>query len=68
MIIKSTLDQSTSNLRLMRELSAWSPETFLSGAEISTVVPLLNNILKTFIEPTTFVTNRQLLSKHKFEK
>jgi hypothetical protein len=52
----------------MRELSAWSPETFLSGAEISTVVPLLNNILKTFVEPTTFVTNRQLLSKHKFEK
>lgn len=31
-------------------------------------MPLLNNILKTFVDPTTFVTNRQLLSKHKFEK
>lgn len=68
MIITSTLEQSTSNLKLMRALSTWSPETFLSGAEITTVVPLLNNILKTFVDPTTFVTNRQLLSKHKFEK
>ncbi len=67
-IITSTLEQSTSNLKLMRELTAWSPETFLGGAEISTVVPLMNNILKTFVDPTTFVTNRQLLSKHKFEK
>ncbi len=28
----------------------------------------MNNILKTFVDPTTFVTNRQLLSKHKFQK
>ena len=68
MVINSTLDQSTSNLKLMRELSAWSPQTFLSGAQISTVVPLLNNILNTFVDPVTFVTNRQLLSKYKFDK
>lgn len=29
---------------------------------------LLNNILYTFIEPTSFVANRQLISKFKFEK
>lgn len=68
MTISSTLDQSTSNLKLMRALSEWSPETFLSGAEISTVVPLLNNIMKTLVDPTTFVANRQLLSRFKFEK
>ncbi len=28
----------------------------------------MNNILKTFVDPTTFVTNRQLLSKHRFER
>ena len=28
----------------------------------------MNNILKTFVDPTTFVTNRQLLNKHKFER
>jgi hypothetical protein len=31
-------------------------------------VPLLNNIVKTFVDPTTFVANRQLLSKFKFKK
>jgi hypothetical protein len=28
----------------------------------------MNNILKTFVDPTTFVTNRQLLLKHRFER
>lgn len=60
------MNQSTSNLKLMRELSAWSPETFLSEAERTTVVPLLNTILKTFVDPTTFAANRQLLMKYKF--
>ncbi len=66
--MSSTLQQSTSNLKLMKELSAWSPDTFLTEAERSTVVPLLNNILKTFVDPTTFVANRQLIVQYKFEK
>ncbi len=32
------------------------------------MVPLLNNVLKTFVDPTTFVANKQLLGKHKFER
>jgi hypothetical protein len=65
-IIGSTLNQSTSNLKLMRELSAWSPETFLSEAERKTLVPLLDNIVKSFVDPTAFTANRQLLFKFKF--
>ena len=29
---------------------------------------LLNNILRTFVDPTSFVANRQLLAKFKFDK
>lgn len=29
---------------------------------------LLNNILQTFIDPTSFVANRQLINNFKFEK
>lgn len=32
-----------------------------------TAVPLLNNIIKTFVDPGAFTSNRQLLSKFKFE-
>lgn len=62
------MQQSTSNLKLMRDLSAWSPETFLTEADRSTVVPLLNNILKTFVDPGAFASNRQLLTKFKFDR
>lgn len=66
-IIGSTLSQSTSNLKLMRDLSVWSPETFLTEADRTTAVPLLNNILKTFVDPGAFTSNRQLITKFKFE-
>ena len=32
------------------------------------IVLLLNNILRTFVDPTSFVANRQLLAKFKFDK
>lgn len=67
-IIGSTLSQSTSNLKLLRNLSAWSPETFLTEADRSTAVPLLNNILKTFVDPGAFASNRQLVAKFKFDR
>lgn len=67
-IIGSTLNQSSSNLKLMRDLSVWSPETFLTEADRSTAVPLLNNILKTFVDPGAFTSNRQLITKFKFER
>lgn len=51
----------------MRDLSNWSPETFLTEADRSTAVPLLNNILKTFVDPGAFAANRQLVNKFKFE-
>ena len=41
MQMSSTLQQNTSNLRLMRDLSGWSPETFLSDASLSTIAPLI---------------------------
>jgi hypothetical protein len=50
----------------MRDLSTWSPETFLTEADRSTAVPLLNNILKTFVDPGAFAANRQLVNKFKF--
>lgn len=62
------MNQSTSNIKLLKELSKWSPETFFSEAFLGDVVHLLNNILQTFIDPTSFVANRQLVNKYKFEK
>lgn len=50
----------------MRDLSVWSPETFLTEADRTTAVPLLNNILKTFVDPGAFTSNRQLITKFKF--
>ena len=41
---------------------------FLSEASISSVVPLMNNILHSFIEPTSFIANRLFIEKFKFEK
>jgi hypothetical protein len=66
-IIGSTLSQSSSNLKLMRDLSVWSPGTFLTEADRTTAVPLFNNILKTFVDPGAFTSNRQLVTKFKFE-
>lgn len=62
------MHQSTSNIKLLKELSKWSPETFFSEAFLGDIVHLLNNMLQTFIEPTSFVSNRQLITKYKFEK
>ena len=56
-----------SNLKLMRELSAWSPEIFLTEADIKTAVPLLNNALRTFVDAGSFSSNRSLMTKFKFE-
>lgn len=67
-VIGSTLSQSTSNLKLIRDLSVWSPETFLTEADRKTAVPLLNNILKTFVDPGAFTADPQLLLKFKFER
>jgi len=67
-IISSTLSQSTSNLKLIRDLTVWSPETFLTEADRKTAVPLLNNILKTFVDAGAFAANPQFLLKFKFER
>ena len=64
----ANLEQCKSNLKLMRELSGWSPETFLTEADRMTAVPLLNNALRTFIDAGSFATNRGLLAKFKFER
>lgn len=66
--IHATLQQSASNLKLIKELSKWSPETFFSEAFLNDIVLLLNNILATFMDPTSFISNRQLLLKFKFDK
>ena len=62
------MQQVTSNIKVIRDLSQWSPESFLADASVSTIVPLLNVFLSTFIEPTSFVANRPLVAKFKFEK
>jgi hypothetical protein len=67
-IISSTLSQSTSNLKLISSLTVWSPETFLTEADRKTAVPLLNNILKTFVDAGAFTANPQFLLKFKFER
>lgn len=66
--LASTLQQSTSNVKLLRDLSAWSPDTFHNQAFLTSIVPLLNIILKTLVDPTSFVANRQLTNKYKFDK
>lgn len=66
--IQATLLHCTSNIKLIRELSKWSPTTFFSEAFLEYIAKLLNNILHTFIDPTAFVANRQLINKYKFEK
>lgn len=65
-IMGANLELCKSNLKLMRELSSWSPETFLSEADIKTAVPLLNLALRTFIEAGSFSSNRELMAKFKF--
>ena len=63
-----TLQQSTSNTKLLRDLSAWSPETFHNEAFLTSIIPLLNIILKTLVDPTSFVANREITNKYKFDK
>ena len=60
------LQQSTSNIKLLRDLSNWSPETFHNEAFLTSIVPLLNTILKTLVDPASFVSNRQITAKYKF--
>jgi hypothetical protein len=52
------LQQSVSNLQLLRDLSSWSPETFHAEAFLTTAVPLFNNMLRTIVDPTSFANNR----------
>ena len=54
-------------LEQARAIKANYTETFLTEADKSTAVPLLNNILKTFVDPGAFASNRQLVTKFKFE-
>ena len=65
--MQANLEQCKSNLKLMRELSSWSPETFLTEADRRTAVPIMNLALRTFVDPATFTSNRQLLAKFKFD-
>lgn len=62
------LQQSVSNLKLLRDLSSWSPETFHAEAFLTTAVPLFNNMLRTLADPTSFANNREIVAKYKFEK
>jgi len=62
------LEAIKSNLKLMNELSVWSPETFLTEPDRRTAVPLLNNALRTFVDAASFSSNRELLAKFKFER
>jgi hypothetical protein len=62
------LQQSVSNLKLLRDLSNWSPETFHAEAFLTTAVPLFNNMLRTLVDPTSFANNRDIVAKYKFEK
>lgn len=64
--MQGNLEMCKSNLKLMRELSVWSPETFLTEADRKTAVPLFNNALRTFVDAATFTSNRELLAKFKF--
>ena len=66
-VMGANFEQCKSNLDLMRELSVWSPETFLTEADRKTAVPLLNNALRTFVNAASFISNRELLAKFKFE-
>lgn len=61
------LEMCKSNLQLMSALSSWSPETFLTEADRKTAVPILNLALRTFVDPATFTSNRELLAKCKFD-
>jgi hypothetical protein len=54
----ANLEQCKSNLKLMRELSVWSPGTFLTEADRKSAVPLLNNALRTFVDTGNFTSNR----------
>lgn len=56
--ITGNLQQSVSNLKLLRDLSNWSPETFHAIEFLSTVVPMINNMLRTLVDPTSFANNR----------
>lgn len=63
----ANLEMCKSNIKVMRELSGWSPEIFLTEADLKTAVPLLNNALRTFIDAGSFSSNRELMMKFKFE-
>lgn len=62
------LQQSVSNLKLLKNLSGWSPETFHAEAFLSTTVPLLDNMLKTLVEPATFANDLAIVNKYSFKK
>jgi ubiquitin conjugation factor E4 B len=62
------LQQTVSNLKLLKSLSNWSPETFHAEAFLTSAVPLFNNMLSTLVDPTSFANDRSIVSKYKFEK
>lgn len=66
--IQAYTSNFNSNLKLLKDLSNWSPETFFGSVFLDNTVVLLNNILRTFADPTSFVANRQLLAKFRFDK